>query len=372
MNLNYTVQDLKCGINFCEDKEAPDIVNEIKKNFSDKKLLLVIDDKLSEKFLKYLYKDLGKLNLKINLLKIEATKKNKNQQVLFKIIDKLIKDKFTKKSVLISCGGGVVGDVCALASSLYLRGLIYYHIPTTMTAIVDSCIGGKTGINYKNIINSVGNYYHPKRVFISKNVINLIPKREFISGVPEIIKSGLIKDYEIIKLLSENKKNFFNRDYRFLKKLISKTLKTKIFFFKNDVFENSKRLNLNFGHTFAHAIEMTFKSTKGDIIRHGEAVGIGMLCEIYYNEGKSKIFDLVKNLLEIYGLPTNILNISKSRNKKQIINSIYKNIFLDKKRIGKFPRIISIKKINSPKIVEMKSLEKIKKTIIKVLFNTVK
>jgi len=372
MNLNYTVQDLKCGISFCEDKEVPDIINDIKKNFSDKKLLLVIDNKLSSKFLKYLYKDLGKLDLKIDILKIEATKKNKNHKVMFKIIDKLIKNKFTKKSVLISCGGGVVGDLCALASSLYLRGLIYYHIPTTMTAIVDSCIGGKTGINYRNIINSVGNYYHPKRVFISKNVLNLIPKREFIAGVPEIIKSGLIKDYEIIKLLIENKKKFFNKDYRFLKKLISKTLKTKIFFFKNDVFENSKRLNLNFGHTFAHAIEMTFKSNKGDIIRHGEAVGIGMLCEIYYNEGRSKSFNLIKNLLETYELPTNILSISKNRNKKQIINSIYKNIFLDKKRIGKFPRIINIKKINSPKIVEMKSLDKIKQTISKVLFNKVK
>ena len=371
MNLNYTVHNLKYGISFCEDKEAPDIINEIKKNFSDKKLLLVIDNKLSSKFLKYLYQDLDKMDLKINILRIEATKKNKNHKVMFRIIDKLIRDKFTKKSVLISCGGGVVGDLCALVSSLYLRGLIYYHIPTTMTAIVDSCIGGKTGINYRNIINSVGNYYHPKRVFISKNVINLIPKREFFSGIPEIIKSGLIKDYEIIKLLFENKKKFFNRDYSFLKKLISRTLRTKIFFFKNDVFENSKRLNLNFGHTFAHAIEMTFKSTKGEIIRHGEAVGIGMLCEIYYNEGKSKSFDLVKNLLELYNLPTNILYISNKRNKRQLINSIYKNIFLDKKRIGKFPRIISIRKINSPKIVEMKSLDKIRETITKVLFNTV-
>ena len=117
---------------------------------------------------------------------------------------------------------------------------------------------------------------------------------------------------------------------------------------------------------------MTFKSTKGDILRHGEAVGIGMLCEIYYAEGKSKNFDLVKNLLDLYSLPTNILTVSKNKNKKQIINSIYKNIFLDKKRIGKFPRIISIRKINSPKIVEMKSLDKIRETITRVLFNTVK
>ena len=109
---------------------------------------------------------------------------------------------------------------------------------------------------------------------------------------------------------------------------------------------------------------MTFKSNKGDVIRHGEAVGIGMLCEIYYNEGRSKSFNLIRNLLETYELPTNILGISRNRNKKQIINSTYKNIFLDKKS-RKISRIINIKKINSPKIVEMKSLDKIKQTIKK-------
>ena len=170
MNINYKIEKINYGITFCENKEAPDIVNNLKKNFFDRKLLLIMDKKLSKNFSKYLYKDLSKMNLEISVMKLDATKKNKNEKILFKIIDKLIEKRFTKKSVVISCGGGVIGDMCALASSLYLRGLIYYHIPTTMTAIVDSCIGGKTGINYKDIINSVGNYFHPKRVFISKNV----------------------------------------------------------------------------------------------------------------------------------------------------------------------------------------------------------
>ena len=170
MNINYKIDKINYGITFCENKEVPDVVNNLKKNFFDKKLLLIMDKKLSKNFSKYLYKDLSNFNLKINVMKLDATKKNKNEKILFKIIDKLIEKRFTKKSVVISCGGGVIGDMCALASSLYLRGLIYYHIPTTMTAIVDSCIGGKTAINYKGIINSVGGYYHPKKVFISKNV----------------------------------------------------------------------------------------------------------------------------------------------------------------------------------------------------------
>ena len=222
MNINYKIEKINYGITFCENKEAPDIVNNLKKNFFDRKLLLIMDKKLSKNFSKYLYKDLSKMNLEISVMKLDATKKNKNEKILFRIIDKLIEKRFTKKSVVISCGGGVIGDMCALASSLYLRGLIYYHIPTTMTAIVDSCIGGKTGINYKDIINSVGNYFHPKRVFISKNVINLIPKREFLSGVPEIIKSGIINNIQILRLLKNDKERFLSRDYKFLKKIISK------------------------------------------------------------------------------------------------------------------------------------------------------
>ena len=109
-----------------------------------------------------------------------------------------------------------------------------------MTAIVDSCLGGKTGINYKNIINSIGNYYHPQNIFISKNIIELIPDREFKSGVPEVIKCGLIDNKKILDLLKSNRENCLNRDYNFLSKLIKLTLQTKVKFFKDDVFEDRK------------------------------------------------------------------------------------------------------------------------------------
>ena len=368
MNLDYKIDKIKYGVTLCENKETPDIVNNLNKNFFDKKVLLIMDKKLSKNFSKYLFKDLSKINLNLTLLKLSANKKNKNEKVLFKIIDTLIAKRFTKKSVIISCGGGVIGDLCALASSLYLRGLIYYHIPTTMTAIVDSGIGGKTGINYKGIINSVGTYYHPQRVFISKNVINLMPHREFMSGVPEIIKSGVINDVKILSLLDNNRIKFFSRNYKFLKELIFRTLKTKVKFFSKDVFENHKRLNLNFGHTFANAIEMTIKSKNKDIIRHGEAVGIGMLCEIYYSEGKSRKYYFIKKLLEKYNLPTNINLFVKIKNKQKICREVYKNIFLDKKKIGKYPRCIKILKLGKSKIIEMRNNDKIRKTIDKVLF----
>lgn len=366
MELSYKIQNDIYKVIFCNDTEAPDITKELAKVYSDKKALIIIDKKISKNIIKNLLKDLSYSDLTISILKVDGSKSNKNEKLLFKIIDALILGKFTKSSVLISCGGGVVGDVSALAASLYLRGMVYFHIPTTMTAIVDSCIGGKTGINYKNIINSFGNYYHPKAVFISKNIIELIPKREFLSGIPEIIKCGFLKNKKILKKIYFNKRKILDRDFKFLTKLIFMTLKTKIYFFKDDIYEKKKRLSLNFGHTFAHAVEMALKSSKKDLIRHGEAVGIGMLSEIYYSEGKSNNFKYLYKILKRFNLPTNIKKFLNKR-KKNVEFEIFKNIFLDKKKINKYPRCIALQKNSEPKIIEMREDDKIKSAINKVI-----
>ena len=220
MFLKYKVNNNNYRIIFCPDREGVEIkkkfrsyttiAKDLKNNYNDNKVVLVYDNKINEKIIRYLIHDL-KISFKnIRLISFQGSKKNKNLNQLMKIIDFLIKNKFSKKSVLISCGGGVIGDLCGLACSLYLRGMTHYHIPTTMTAIVDSCIGGKTGINYKGIINSLGNYYHSDRVYISKNIIKFIPEREYVSGVPEILKCGLINNKRIINLL-KNKKIFRKR-----------------------------------------------------------------------------------------------------------------------------------------------------------------
>ncbi len=379
MNIDYFVNKLKYNIEFCPDKESikinkkkkssyTSIAKDLKKKYSDQKVLLVADSNIDKKITKYLIHDLKISFPKINILYIQGEKKNKNIKVLFEILDKFFDKRFIKKSILISMGGGVVGDVCGLASSLYLRGLMHFHIPTTMTSIIDSCIGGKTGINYKGAINSIGTYYHPKKVYISKNIIDLLPQREYLAGIPEIIKCGLIKNNPILKML-QNKKNYLKRNFNFLSKVIRHTLLTKIHFFKNDFYEEGKRLNLNFGHTFAHAIEMALdKKNKVDKIRHGEAVGIGILCEIFYANGRNKDFYLTKSLLEKYNLPINLKRLVKNENMNILKKKIFKNIFLDKKRINKYPRYVYLKSAGKTKIIEMKDFKKIKQTIQKIIF----
>ena len=335
---------------------------------SDQRILFIYDKNISKK-----YTDEIKSTLKLtgNIFfskEIEGKKNNKNLGNLLKLFDQLIKNKFTKNSIIISCGGGVVGDMCGLLSSLYLRGTIYFHIPTTMTAIVDSCIGGKTGINYKGIINSMGNYYHPKRVYISEEIIKDIPDREYFSGFAEIIKCGLIGNKKIIKYLIEDKVLNKRINTKNLSKIILETLKTKIFFFKNDIKEKNTRLSLNFGHTFAHAMEMiTDKILKKDYLRHGEAVGLGMLCEIMMSGNNKALFQLTEKLLKKYHLPIK-LDIP-SNIKKKIHAGIYNGVFLDKKTKYKYPRYISLKKIGLPKIKEINDFGILNDTIYKITKN---
>ena len=177
-----------------------------------------------------------------------------------------------------------------------------------------------------------------------------------------------MNDKKILKIIKKDISEIHERDFKTLREIVFLTLKTKIKFFVNDIYENNQRLCLNFGHTFAHAIEMALQTNKGDVIRHGEAVGIGMLCEIFYNEGKSKNFYRLKKYLELFKLPTSIEKFYNLRKKNKIKKNIYENIFLDKKKISKFPRIISIKS-KSPRVIEMRSNKMIMNTIEKIVLN---
>ncbi len=378
MKIDYKINNYKHKIIFCPDNQGLKIKKQknsymmlskdLKKKYSDQKMIIVFDKKINKKIVRYMVHDLKISFPKITVLMTNGSKANKNSKFFFKLVDILLKKNFSKRSVLISCGGGVIGDVCGLVSALYLRGLVHFHIPTTMTAIIDSCVGGKTAINYRGVINSIGTYYHPENIYISKNILELIPEREYISGIPEILKCALIDNNSTLKML-KNVEKIRNKDLKFVFKIIKTTLRTKIKFFKNDIYEKGQRLKLNFGHTFAHAIEMALdKKNKPDKMRHGEAVGIGILCEIFYANGKNKEFYLTKKILESYNLPTNISKFINKKEIKNLKNKIYANIFLDKKRINKNPRYINLEGLGKTKMSEMKNFKKIKKTIKEVIF----
>ncbi len=368
--LQYKINGEISKVHICKKIEYK-IKNDISLLKSDKKILFVYDQNINKDIINNLFNHIKVDGCEVFKINVKGNKLNKNIFKLLKILDFLIKKKFTKKSIIISCGGGVVGDMFGLLSSLYLRGMYYFHIPSTMTSIVDSCIGGKTSVNYKGIINCIGNYYHPKSVFISEEIIKEIPDREYFAGFAEILKCGLIKKNNILKILEKDHSKLKNRNFNLLKNLIYLTLKTKINYFANDVYENKVRLNLNFGHTFAHAIEMaTEKIFKKEILRHGEAVGLGMICEINLakiNKSKSNpIIKKVEKILTLYGLPK-LLKTPKLKQKNKLQNDIYKYIFFDKKKINKNPRFISLKSIGNPIIKEISDHNSLNEVIYKII-----
>ena len=375
-NINYNVNNKIYNVIFTDDILSQ-LNNRFKKIKSDKKICLVYDENIDNKIIDELAKGLKTTGSIVLKKKIQSQKKNKNINVVIKLIDELNKNKFTKKSVIVACGGGVVGDLCGLVGSLYLRGMIFINIPTTMTSIVDSCIGGKTAVNHKNIINLIGSYYHPEEVFIYYKILKTLPDREYLAGLSEVIKCGLISKNGVLKKLNKNKSKFFNRDKNFLSEIILKTLKTKTSFFKNDVYEKNTRLFLNFGHTFVHAIEMaTDKISSNDFLRHGEAVALGIICELSLskleakNKRISKIIDnkLIecKRIFENFELPIK-LPLKNSMKQNKVLTDIYKYVFYDKKKISDKPRYIKLVDRDKYEIAEIQNFDNINLSILEIL-----
>ena len=274
--INKNIHDIIYTKNIVKSLEKK--ITELK---SDKKIIFLYDENISNHIIKDILLGLKLTGCKISSKKIKSLKKNKNIKSVLDLIDTFTKLSLTKKSVVITCGGGVIGDLTGLASCLYKRGLIYINIPSTMTALVDSCIGGKTGINHNKQINLIGTYFHPSNVIIYEKILDSIPEREYISGQAEIIKSFIISNKSNLNFFDKNISKIINRNKVIAKKLILDSLKIKIDHFTKDVYEKNKRLLLNFGHTFGHAYEMaTDDLIKKDFLRHGEAVSLGMISEI--------------------------------------------------------------------------------------------
>ena len=370
--INYSIDNKTYDVIFT-DNILYQLNSKFSKIKSDKKICLVYDENINGKIISELSKGLKTTGSIVFKKKIQSQKKNKNINVVIKLIEELNNNKFTKKSVIVACGGGVVGDLCGLVGSLYLRGMIFVNIPTTMTSMVDSCIGGKTAVNHKNIINLIGSYYHPEVVFIYYDLLKTLPPREYLAGLSEVIKCGLISNNGVIKNLEKNKSKFLNRDKKFLSEIVLKTLKTKSSFFKNDIYENNKRLFLNFGHTFAHAIEMaTDKISSKDFLRHGEAVALGIISEIVMSfletksiSKKKKIYknlEIVKNILNELSLPTK-LTFSQNINSQELQKKIYFYVFKDKKRISEKPRYINFEDTGKLNAREVNNFDNINKVI---------
>ena len=261
-----------------------------------KSIALVIDKNVPKKFQNYLKKKLKTYNILV--LPFIASEKNKSINTVNHFLNILLSKNFNRSDLIISVGGGITGDVTGFIASIFKRGINFINIPTTLLAQVDSAVGGKTGINSDHGKNLIGSFYQPKLVISDTSFINSLSKKEMICGYAEILKHSIIKDEKFFMWLEKNSKSILARDSFPLAYAIKKSCEIKMFFASSDVNEKNLRMILNFGHTFAHAIEV--KSNYSKKITHGEAVLSGMILATKISVLKKvcspKVLERIKNI----------------------------------------------------------------------------
>lgn len=276
-------------------KYLNDRLNTVYKN--SKLFVLVDENTYSNCFLKLA------LNCKkiqeAEIIEIESGEENKNIEVLTQLWVSLSESGADRSSLLINLGGGVIGDMGGFAASTFKRGIAFIQIPTTLLSQVDASVGGKLGIDLNGIKNEVGVFNNPDAVLINPEFLSTLSGKQFLSGYAEIIKHGLIADKKYWNLIRET--NPLQIDNKKLNDLIHHSVFIKNSIVKKDPKEKGLRKILNFGHTVGHAIETYYLNTKTPLL-HGEAIAIGMICELYLSKQKcglpEKEFNEIINYLQ--------------------------------------------------------------------------
>ena len=286
----------------------------------------------------------------VNVIIIPPGEKTKSFYYLNFLLNQILKMKVDRQSLLVALGGGVIGDLIGLVSSLLLRGIPYVQIPTTLLAQVDSAVGGKTAINTTFGKNLIGTFKQPIAVISSINILQTLKKRAICSGYAEILKYSLIKDKEFFFWLDKNGKKLINLDFLKLKYAIKKSCEIKSSIVAEDEKESGIRALLNLGHTFGHVIETL--NNYSQKVQHGEAVLIGMILavklSISLNLCNSQTLVLIEKHYEKLKLKYRVKDFKIKTTTKEFVNLLHYDKKVKKGKIN----FILLQDIGSPIIID--------------------
>lgn len=287
---------------------------------------------------------------KFECIIIQSGEEFKNQRTIDFIVDRLIYLGADRSSQLIGVGGGVVTDITGYVASVYMRGIDFGFVPTTLLAMIDASIGGKNGIDVGIYKNMIGNIRQPSFIFYDFTLLNSLPYEQYINGFAEIIKHACIKDLKMFKHLENFDPKKLIKNKNELYNIIEQNVLLKTLVVANDENENGERKLLNFGHTLGHAIENMYQ------LSHGHAVSIGMAyaCKISEKQSGFKETNRVCNLIKKYELPTEF-----KFNKLEV----FENMKKDKKKENDKMNYILLKKIGKGSIEKI-SLSNLKQIIL--------
>jgi shikimate kinase / 3-dehydroquinate synthase len=279
---------------------------------------------------------------------IPAGEEHKNLETVSHLWSAFLENGLDRKSTVIALGGGAVSDVTGFAASTYMRGIDWIAIPTTLLAMVDASLGGKTGIDLPEGKNLVGSFHPPKLVLADPSLLLTLPERELTSGMAEVVKHGVISDPELFEMCKRSMDWVKGN----LEEIVKRAMAVKIRIIEEDPYEKGIRAALNLGHTVGHAVELVsnFK------LRHGEAIAIGMVAEAKYAERigitHKGVSNVIGEVLSRLGLP---IEIPDDLPRKEILRAIR----VDKKKNVKSIRFALPAEIGKVELVEVSELENV-------------
>ncbi|MFQ5587866.1 MAG: 3-dehydroquinate synthase [Nitrospiria bacterium] len=303
-------------------------------------------------------KGLKKSGYRPIVIQIPAGERYKTLKQIGRIYDRLVAERFERKDVLVALGGGVIGDMTGFAAATFLRGVSFVQIPTTVVAQVDASIGGKTGVDHPNGKNLIGAFHQPRFVSSDPAVLSSLQKREYRSGLAEVVKYGVIADAGFFQYLEQNSRKIRALDLDKVSHCIERSSEIKARIVQSDERESGLRKILNYGHTIGHAVETL---TGYRSVKHGEGVAMGMIAasRLSVQLGLLSPHDVERqiSLLRAFGLPTRLPDLDPG--------AILDVMLGDKKVVGGEIHFVLPKKIGSVEI--MKVDKKVLRRFLKAL-----
>lgn len=307
------------------------LLNQIGQDLSNlniaKRYAVISDEHVAGLYGGQLMESLTGAGVAAELITFPRGEESKNLQTISMLASTLAQRGFDRKDGLIALGGGVTGDITGFLASIYMRGIPFIQVPTTLLAQVDSSVGGKTGVDIPEGKNLVGTFYQPKAVYIDIDVLQTLPEEELLGGLAEVIKYGIINDSDFFYFLKNNRQQILELDQDVITDTIARCCEIKAWVVEQDEREGGLRRILNYGHTIGHAIE----AASGYTLIHGLAIAMGMCiaAKLAVRTGclQQNDAEQIIELIRDYGMPTSI----PPKMDRQQIKGYFKT---DKKTVG--------------------------------------
>ncbi|MBQ7564836.1 MAG: 3-dehydroquinate synthase [Lachnospiraceae bacterium] len=325
------------------------------------KVCIITDSNVEKLYAEEVSKELKKAFETVCIHSFPAGEEHKRLETVNEAYHFLVENHFNRSDLIVALGGGVTGDLSGFVAATYMRGIPFIQLPTTLLSMVDSSIGGKTGVDFEDYKNMVGAFYMPKLVYINQSVLRTLPDRQFSSGMAEVLKAGLIKDGPFYEWTINGFPEILSMEPSILKEMLYRSIDIKRRVVEADPYEKGERALLNYGHTLGHAIEKFYDFT----YTHGECVALGSVAAAYIAYKRELLsaeeYYELRDMFVPFELPITVSGLD--------IDEILRLTSSDKKNDAKGLKFVLLTKIGKAKIFRDVTSEEMRAALTELLFD---